>query len=81
MATAKFSPAYDRLRALLIEAREDAGLRQLDVARRLRRHQSYVSKIESGERRLDVVELLELAKILEADPVRIVRALQKVMDG
>jgi len=81
MATAKFSPAYDRLRALLVEAREDAGLRQVDVARRLRRHQSYVSKVESGERRLDVVELLELAKILGADPVRIVRALQKFVDG
>ena len=47
----------------LKQAREDAGLTQVQVARRLGRPQSYVSKIESGERRLDFVELQELARI------------------
>jgi transcriptional regulator with XRE-family HTH domain len=48
-----------RLRA----ARERAGLTQVDVARRLKRPQSYVSKSESGERRVDVVEAAELARL------------------
>lgn len=47
----------------LREARERAGLLQAEVARRLGKPQSYVSKCESGERRVDVVELSELATI------------------
>jgi len=71
MAKAKFSAAYDHLRSLLVKARESAGLRQEDVARRLKRPQSYVSKIELGERRLDVVEYIEFARAIEADAIRI----------
>jgi transcriptional regulator with XRE-family HTH domain len=41
----------------------EAGLTQVEVANRLERPQSFVSKIESGERRVDVVELSELARI------------------
>lgn len=73
MAKAKFSPAYDHLRSLLVRARESAGLRQEDVARRLKRPQSYVSKIELGERRLDVVEYIEFARAIKADAIRILR--------
>jgi transcriptional regulator with XRE-family HTH domain len=42
---------------LLREIREKAGLRQVDVAKRLGQPQSFVSKYESGERRLDLLEL------------------------
>ena len=52
-------PASARLRELLTEARSNAGLKQLDVAGRLGRPQSFVSKYEGGERRLDVVEFSE----------------------
>lgn len=45
------------------KARLDAGLTQVQVAKKLGRHQSYVSKIESGERRVDVVELNKFAKL------------------
>jgi len=48
---------YRRFLVRLRAARESAGLTQVQVARRLGRHQSYVSKCESGERRVDVVEL------------------------
>jgi transcriptional regulator with XRE-family HTH domain len=49
--------AQRRLTALLRACREEAGLRQVDVAERLGVHQSFVSKYETGERRLDLVEL------------------------
>ncbi len=56
----------DRLQAnrvllsLLREMRREAGLRQADLAERLGKPQSFVSKVESGERRLDVLELREV---------------------
>jgi len=52
-----------------------AGLSQIDVAATLGKPQSYVSKIESGERRLDVVEFVEFARALGSDPVRMLRAI------
>ena len=45
------------------KARLEAGLTQVQVAKKLGHHQSYVSKIESGERRVDVVELNKFAKL------------------
>jgi transcriptional regulator with XRE-family HTH domain len=44
-------------------ARAEAGLTQSEVARHLRRPQSFMSKAESGERRLDLIELAELARL------------------
>ena len=56
-------PAYKRLLALLRQAREDAGLSQRDAARRLRKPQSFISKCEMGERRIDPIELQILAQL------------------
>jgi transcriptional regulator with XRE-family HTH domain len=66
-----FTPTYARFRELLIEARQAAGLTQAELAARLQRPQSYVSKLERGERRLDVVEFLEVATGAGAGPVRL----------
>jgi transcriptional regulator with XRE-family HTH domain len=74
MAKAKFSPTYTRLRRLLVRGRVAAGLKQADVALRLGKPQSYVSKVESGERRLDVVEFVDLARAVGLDPVWTLRA-------
>jgi transcriptional regulator with XRE-family HTH domain len=63
-----FTPTYARFRELLIEARQGEGLSQASLAERLKRPQSYVSKFERGERRLDVVEFLEVAQALRIDP-------------
>ena len=57
------STAYRRFAHRLREARRLAGLTQADVAIRLKRRQSFVSKVEAGERRVDVIELREFAKL------------------
>ena len=53
-----------RLQALLRTVRTEAGFRQVDLAAKLGRPQSYVSKYESGERRLDVLELREVCNVV-----------------
>jgi transcriptional regulator with XRE-family HTH domain len=70
------SPEHAKLRELLVAARKKAGLTQQDVADRLGRPQSFVAKYEGGERRLDVVEFLQVAAAVNSDPTRILRALQ-----
>ena len=56
------APGRQRFLSLLRQMRLDAGLRQADLARKLRQPQSFVSKYESGERRLDVLELREVCQ-------------------
>jgi transcriptional regulator with XRE-family HTH domain len=75
MPRSRRSPRYAALCASVTEARLAAGLTQADLARELRRPQSFVSKVESGERRLDVVEFLEVARALGCDATAIVTAL------
>ena len=59
---------YLRLRSAIKQARRDAGLTQQQLADVLDRPQSYIAKVEGGERRLDVVELIELCDGLAVDP-------------
>jgi transcriptional regulator with XRE-family HTH domain len=63
---------------LLIAARKKSGLTQQQLASRLKKPQSFVAKYEGGERRLDVVEFLGVARAIGADAARILRALQKL---
>lgn len=62
-----YSSEYKKVIDKLKDARIKAGLTQLDVARKLRKHQSYISKIESRERRLDILELRLLASLYKKD--------------
>jgi transcriptional regulator with XRE-family HTH domain len=57
MAKSRFTAKYERLLQALRETRKAAGLTQVEVAKRFHCHAPFVSKIESGERRIDVVEL------------------------
>ncbi|MDP2675311.1 MAG: helix-turn-helix transcriptional regulator [Dehalococcoidia bacterium] len=58
-----YQKTYRRFLARLREARRQAGLTQAEAARRLGKPQSFLSKCESGERRVDFVELLVLAEL------------------
>jgi DNA-binding XRE family transcriptional regulator len=60
---------------LMIGARKIAGLTQRELAKRLRRPQSFVAKYEGGERRVDVVEFIEICKAIEADPNKLLKVL------
>lgn len=73
MEKSQHSKAYARLLAALKAAREGAGLTQEQVAKKLKTYASFVSKVESGERRIDVVELAALCRVYEADLVQMLR--------
>jgi len=63
------------LRTELRNARVHAGLRQLDVAQKLGKPQSYVAKVESGERRIDLIEVLDLCQVVSLDPKVLIKKL------
>ncbi len=60
---------------LMQQARKKAGLTQHDLAKRLGRPQSFVAKYEGGERRLDVIEFIAIARAIGSDPVRLFKTL------
>ena len=64
---------------VLARARERAGLKQSDVAARLGLPASYLSKIESGTRRLDVVELIRIAEAMNVDPAELIREVKEAI--
>ena len=74
---AAHDPAYIRLVALLIEGRRRAGLKQSEVAAKLGKPQSYVSKAEQRERRLDAIEFAKLAQAVGLDPTTVLKAALK----
>lgn len=76
-----FTERYAVFRRALITARIEAGLSQKDVAERLGRPPSFVAKYELGERRLDVVEFIEIAEAVSFDPVSVIREVQQTPPG
>jgi transcriptional regulator with XRE-family HTH domain len=70
-----FSEKYNRFRKLLIKARQLANLTQSELSAKLSRPQSYISKYERGERRLDLIEFLEVAKALQIEPATFIKKL------
>lgn len=62
------SRGHHALIGILVSARKRAGLTQRDLAARLRRPHSFIGRIEAGERRVDVIEFIEIARVLGADP-------------
>jgi transcriptional regulator with XRE-family HTH domain len=62
-----YQKAYERFLGRLVQARREAGLTQVEVADRLDKARSFVSKCELGERRVDIVELQQMAKLYKKD--------------
>ena len=69
------SQRYSTLLKILTERRKSLGFSQATLADRLGRIQTFVSKYERGERRLDIVEFLDIANALNLDPCRVIRQL------
>jgi len=67
MGKSIYSKEYKGVVDKLKKARQKAGLKQEEVASKLKKPQSFISKIEAGERRVDVAELKQLAKIYKKD--------------
>jgi len=63
--------------AVLAEVRTKAGVTQRELARRLDRAHSYVSRIEKGDRRLDVPEMIQWCEVLDADPVEAMKHIMR----
>ncbi len=72
MARGIHDDRYRRLMDALAMARQHAGLTQSDLAEKLGRRQQFVSKYESGERRLDMVEFVDIARALGLDAAKLV---------
>ena len=68
MRKSTFTPEYQAFCRLLVEAREQAGLSQHDLARLLRTRQDWVSRYEAGQRRLDVIQVWRIMRAVSLDP-------------
>ena len=73
------SPSYEAAIKVIVEARKEAGLSQRDLAERLGKPRSFVSKIENRERRLDVVEFIAVARALELDSASLVQRIASAL--
>ena len=68
------SPDYARLIEMLTAARNDADVTQQTLADKLNKPQSFVAKVEGGERRIDVVEFVAIVHALGRDPIEMLSA-------
>jgi transcriptional regulator with XRE-family HTH domain len=71
---------YKTFLELLYQARVGSGLRQSDLADKLKVPQSFVSKIESGERRIDIIELIEICDAIGISLTDFIKALDKKLN-
>jgi transcriptional regulator with XRE-family HTH domain len=72
-----YTREYALLLRLLKEARESAGITQVQLAKKLKQSQSFVTKMECGDRRIDIVQLRTICRILGTTLVEFVHRLEK----
>jgi transcriptional regulator with XRE-family HTH domain len=75
------SRRHEALRAFLVERRVEAGLRQVDLAKRLGRSQSYVTHIETGQKHVALLELIEWAEAIGFDPEEAIERISKLTEA
>jgi transcriptional regulator with XRE-family HTH domain len=73
------SPQQIELRKLLLRQRMDRGVTQTELAKRLGKPQSFVAKYEGGERRLSVIEFIEIAEALQVRPSDLLDELHEIL--
>lgn len=71
MSKSAFTDAHRAMVAVLKKARLESGIDQADVAAKLGKNQSFISNIERGQRRVDMVEFFAIAKAINQNPVDI----------
>lgn len=72
------SEGHKALITMLIAAREEAGMTQTQLAEKLNEYQSFVARLESGQRRVDVIEFIKLAEILKFDACSLLKAIVQI---
>jgi transcriptional regulator with XRE-family HTH domain len=72
------SPRHRALIEFVVRERKAAGLTQVQIAKKLRRYQSYVTLLETGQRRLDVVEFIEIADAIGFDALTAIKWLYNI---
>lgn len=72
-----YSAEYQLLIKILRTARHEKGFTQTQLADHLRRPQSFIAKVENGERRLDVIEFAHIAHLLSLDPAEILKQVMR----
>ena len=72
---------YKLFRELLVQTRENHSITQVQLASKLGKPQSYISKYERGERRLDVIEFIDIMLALDIDPEEFIKELRQKYDG
>ena len=77
MTKSVFTSAYHDFLELLIEVRQKKSITQMQLAKKLKKPQSYISKYESGERRLDIIETGDILKELDISYVDFIKQLEK----
>lgn len=71
MPKSVFTDAYASFLRVLVTARKETSVSQVELARRIGRDQPFISLVERGVRRVDVVEFYVIARALDLDPVRL----------
>jgi ribosome-binding protein aMBF1 (putative translation factor) len=80
MTKSIYSKEYEVFRHMIIEARKKVRVTQKELAQAMNRPQSFISKCEQGERRLDIVEFMQLAEALSIDMFHFLAELKARME-
>ncbi len=77
--SARLSPEYATVVAVLVAERKKTGIGQIELSSRLGKPQSYIAKTETGKRRIDVAELLAVCEALELDPHDVIDSVSRAL--
>lgn len=79
MSRSMFSKDYRILIRLMADMRKEVGKTQVDIATALGKPQSFISKIENGERRMDLIEMIAIADVFGVEPQKILERLENAI--